>query len=35
MGIVVNLVDAWDPYKASKTALNNTLNVDNVRLQVR
>ncbi|PIK50593.1 putative WASH complex subunit strumpellin-like [Apostichopus japonicus] len=33
MGIVVNLVDAWDPYKASKTALNNTLNVDNVRLQ--
>lgn len=33
MGIVVNLADAWDSYKAAKTALNNTFNQDNVKLQ--
>lgn len=34
MGITVNLADAWDPYKAAKTALNNTLDLSNVREQV-
>uniref|UniRef100_A0A673UQ83 WASH complex subunit 5 n=1 Tax=Suricata suricatta TaxID=37032 RepID=A0A673UQ83_SURSU len=33
MGITVNLADAWDPYKAAKTALNNTLDLSNVREQ--
>ncbi|XP_050401033.2 WASH complex subunit 5 isoform X1 [Patella vulgata] len=33
MGIVVNLMDAWAPYKASITALNNTLDTSNVREQ--
>ncbi|XP_023079901.1 WASH complex subunit 5 isoform X2 [Piliocolobus tephrosceles] len=33
MGITVNLVDAWEPYKAAKTALNNTLDLSNVREQ--
>ena len=30
MGITVNLIDAWEPYKAAKTALNNTLEQSNV-----
>ena len=34
MGIVVNLVEAWDPYKAAKIALNNTLEFGNVRTLV-
>ena len=34
MGITVNLVDAWMPYKAASTALNNTLDHANVREQV-
>lgn len=33
MGITVNLADAWEPYKAAKTALNNTLDQSNVREQ--
>ncbi|XP_053415600.1 WASH complex subunit 5 isoform X2 [Nycticebus coucang] len=33
MGITVNLADAWEPYKAAKTALNNTLDLSNVREQ--
>uniref|UniRef100_A0A8C5V8R5 WASH complex subunit 5 n=1 Tax=Microcebus murinus TaxID=30608 RepID=A0A8C5V8R5_MICMU len=33
MGIIVNLADAWEPYKAAKTALNNTLDLSNVREQ--
>lgn len=34
MGITVNLADAWEPYKAAKTALNNTLDLSNVKEQV-
>lgn len=34
MGMTVNLLDAWAPYKAASTALNNTLEVSNVREQV-
>ncbi|XP_062506598.1 WASH complex subunit 5-like [Corticium candelabrum] len=30
MGITVNLVDAWEPYRAAKMALNNTLAEGNV-----
>ncbi|XP_078609635.1 WASH complex subunit 5-like [Branchiostoma floridae x Branchiostoma japonicum] len=33
MGIIVNLVEAWDGYKAAKTALNNTTEQANVREQ--
>ncbi|KAL3869567.1 hypothetical protein ACJMK2_042235 [Sinanodonta woodiana] len=31
MGITVNLLDAWSPYKAAVTALNNTLDTGNIR----
>jgi WASH complex subunit strumpellin len=31
MGITVNLVDSWEPYKAARTALSNTLDSSNVR----
>lgn len=31
MGMTVNLLDAWSPYKAAMTALNNTLDQANVR----
>lgn len=33
MGMTVNLLDAWHPYKAAMTALNNTLSVTNIREQ--
>ncbi|KTG39902.1 hypothetical protein cypCar_00013954 [Cyprinus carpio] len=33
MGIMVNLVEAWEPYKAAKTALNYTLDTANVKEQ--
>ena len=33
MGITVNLLDAWSPYKAASTALNNTLEPRNVKEQ--
>lgn len=33
MGITVNLVEAWDPYKAAKTALNYTLDSANIKEQ--
>lgn len=35
MGITVNLVEAWEPYKAAKTALNYTLESSNIKEQVR
>ena len=31
MGVVINLCDWWSPYKAAKTALNNTLESSNVK----
>ncbi|KAM6457749.1 WASH complex subunit 5 [Liasis olivaceus] len=33
MGISVNLTEAWEPYKAAKTALNYTLDLSNVKEQ--
>ncbi|XP_035827087.1 WASH complex subunit 5 [Aplysia californica] len=33
MGMTVNLLDAWAPYKSAVTALNNTLSVSNIREQ--
>ncbi|XP_015711757.1 WASH complex subunit 5 isoform X2 [Coturnix japonica] len=33
MGITVNLAEAWEPYKAAKTALNYTLDIANVKEQ--
>ncbi|XP_041046075.1 WASH complex subunit 5 isoform X1 [Carcharodon carcharias] len=33
MGITVNLIEAWEPYKAAKTALNYTLEQPNIREQ--
>ena len=32
--MVVNLVDAWEPYKAAKQALSNTIDPANVKEQV-
>lgn len=32
MGIVINLCDWWLPYKAARTALNNTLESSNVKV---
>lgn len=34
MGIIVNLVDAWEPYKAAKQALSNTIDPSNIKEQV-
>jgi len=33
MGITVNLWEAWEPYRAARTALNNTLQSENVAAQ--
>ncbi len=33
MGITVNLWEAWEPYHAARTALNNTLQSENVAAQ--
>ncbi|CAI9726515.1 WASH complex subunit 5-like [Octopus vulgaris] len=33
MGITVNLIDVWSPYKAAMIALNNTLEQSNIREQ--
>jgi len=35
MGITVNLVEAWAPYKAAITAINNTLDPANIKRLVR
>ena len=35
MGITVNLLDAWEPYKAARTALANTLQPDNIQHQAQ
>ena len=34
MGMTVNLLEAWSPYKAALIALNNTLDAANVKEQV-
>jgi WASH complex subunit strumpellin len=34
MGMVINLQDAWEPYRAARTALTNTVDVVNVKQQV-
>lgn len=34
MGYTVNLAEAWHPYRAAKSALDNSLDQGNVRLQV-
>ncbi len=34
MGMTVNLQDQWGPYKAAITALNNTIDIPNVKEQV-
>ncbi|XP_038666102.1 WASH complex subunit 5 isoform X2 [Scyliorhinus canicula] len=33
MGIIVNLIEAWEPYKAARTALNYTLEQPNIKEQ--
>ena len=33
MGITVNLWEAWEPYKAARIALGNTLHMENVTSQ--
>ncbi|XP_035208571.1 WASH complex subunit 5-like [Stegodyphus dumicola] len=33
MGMVINLVDAWEPYKAAKQALCNTIDATNIKEQ--
>ena len=35
MGEIVNLVEQWEPYRAAKTALNNTVELGNVKDLVR
>lgn len=35
MGIVINLCDWWLPYKAARTALNNTLELSNVKVNAQ
>ena len=33
MGMIVNLAEAWEPYKAAKQALQNTIEISNVKEQ--
>ena len=35
MGVTVNLCDAWEPYKAARLALNNTLEQENVQYHTK
>ena len=35
MGITVNLIEAWEPYRAAKIALNNTLELGNIQMQAK
>ena len=35
MGITVNLIEAWEPYRAAKIALNNTLEHGNIQMLAR
>lgn len=32
MGVTINIIDLWEPFKAAKMALANTLEADNVNL---
>jgi WASH complex subunit strumpellin len=32
MGITVSLIEAWEPYRAARIALNNTLEHGNVQM---
>lgn len=32
MGITVNLIEAWEPYRAARIALNNTLEHGNIQM---
>jgi len=34
MGNIVNLIEAWEPYKAARNALNNTVDMQNVKTVV-
>lgn len=34
MGMTVNLIDAWEPYRAATAALNNTLDLQAVKSRV-
>ena len=34
MGITIDLLDKWEPYKAARTALANTLQAGNIQAQV-
>lgn len=35
MGMTVNLIEAWEPYKSARNALANTLDYSNVRIQAK
>ena len=35
MGVTVDLTEAWEPYKAARTAINNTLEAENIALEAQ